>query len=360
MKTLKRIFGILLVLAMLCTLAACSGNDSKNPDSGNAGANNSGSNNADSDNYDVYDKVTLTFSNPYLESTPHGIALNAFSEYVSEHSGGRVKIDVFHNAELGVEAEADKGVLNGSIDMTFSGTSGIGNTIPATACIESWFAFDGIDQVKETVSIIHDDLVAAFADVGLAYLGLYIDGPRMMLTPTPITTLEDFQHFKMRLPTSTIYINAMDALGASGVVMTLNDTYTGLQTGSVHGTEGSLSLLYSQKQYEQCSYLTRSDHTWQGLYIYANAETWNSLNAETQQLILDGLAASQSVCEEEWEKNQTELLTALENEGIEILELEDRENWVEAVQQTNYDYAASTGELGLKMYEVVQQLRGNN
>lgn len=352
MKKMRHYLSILMAAAMIFTLCSACG------DSGNSNGS-TGKNNSDASGESSYEKVTLTFSNPYLESTPHGIALNYFADYVSEKSGGNVKIDVFHNADLGPEAEADKGVLNGSIDMTFSGTSGIGNTIPATACIECFFNFDSIDKVVEMENILHEDLKQAFTDVGMEYLGLYIDGPRMILSKTPITSIDDFQNFKMRLPTATIYINDMAALGANGVVMTLNDTYTGLQTGAVEGTEGALTLLFSQKHYEQAQYLTRSDHVWQGLYIYANAAKWNQLEADTQALIREALEASQSILREEWEKDQTELLAAMEAEGVTVLELTDREKWVEAVQQANYDYCADAGELGLKMYKVLTELQDN-
>ena len=49
--------------------------------------------------------------------------------------------------------------------------------------------------------------------------------------------------------------------------------------------------------------------------------------------------------------------TACEDAGLKIMELTDRDKWIEAVKETSAAYAQENGELGQKIYSVIQDIQ---
>ena len=88
------------------------------------------------------------------------------AELVAAKTGGKVKVDLFHNAALGSEREAAEGVKSGSIDMAYSGLTGFGSYVPEFGVLEMPFLYDTLDQVKSVVDKISPRLEARMASVG--------------------------------------------------------------------------------------------------------------------------------------------------------------------------------------------------
>ena len=130
---------------------------------------------------------------------------SAFKQYVEEKSGGAVTVDVYHAGALGSEKECAEGVFEGSIDLMFSGTGGIGNYIPATAAIECWFVIKDIESMQKVIAALDEDLNKAFDDAGFVFLGCFYDGPRNMCSTKEVHTINDLKGLKWRVPTSVIY-----------------------------------------------------------------------------------------------------------------------------------------------------------
>lgn len=305
-----------------------------------------------------YDKVTITVSNFNPQDSSYGKAMDAFAEYMSEKSGGAVTVDVYHAGALGAEKECAEGVYEGSIDMMFSGTGGIGNYIPATAAVECWFVIDSVDQVQEVIAAMDEDFTEAFDEAGFVYLGCFYDGPRQMCSTKEVDSIDDLKGFKWRVPTSTIYVNSAEALGASAVAMSLGEVYTSLQTGAIDALEGTLDSIVTYKYYEQAKYIVETAHTYQPLFIFYNKANFEKLSPDTQALIKEGVKYAEDIQIQLWKENMEVQREFLEEQGVEFITLTDRDKWVEAVDQSNYDYCKSCGDLGLVVYDTIKEVSG--
>lgn len=355
----KRLLALALAAALV-GLSACSNSAPAETGSANSPASTPAATDGGAAASGSYDEVTILVGDIYNETTSQGQALNAFKEYVEETSGGAVKVDIYHGGSLGTEGEHAQGQLEGSIDLIFSGTAGVGLYVPSTAVFEAWYAFDSIDGIIDTYEDIEGDLDAAFQEQGFKLLGCYYDGPRQILSNKAITTLDDVQNLKLRAPGSAIYVNSITALGASAISMALGDVYTSLQTGAIDAMEGTLDLIVNQKFYEQAKYIIEDSHVYQPLFVTYNLSKWNELSADTQQLILDGVAHSEEVQIQLYHDAQDSYVQTLTDAGIEFMELTDRDAWVEAVSQVSSDYAAEYGELGQAILAAIQAQSGNS
>ncbi|MBE6906975.1 MAG: TRAP transporter substrate-binding protein [Ruminococcaceae bacterium] len=302
-----------------------------------------------------YDELKIVVGDIYNESTTQGQALNAFKDYVEKNSGGKIYVDIYHGGSLGSEGEHAQAQLEGSVDLIFSGTAGVGLYVPATAVFESWYAFDTIESIMDTYQSVEDTLDGAFQEQGFKLLGCYYDGPRQILTNKSIASISDLKGLKLRAPGSSIYVNSITALGANAISMSLGDVYTSLQTGAIDAMEGTVDLIVNQKFYEQAKYLVEDSHVYQPLFVTYNLNSWNKLSADTQQLIREGVTASEGAQLQLYIENLEKQNQILKDAGIEFLSLTDRDTWVEAVSKVSADYAAEYGELGQSILDAIQE-----
>ncbi len=351
---MKKILTLALAASLTLSLAACGGGNSPASSSAPKGSEPADTNPPTSNSKASYDKVTITVGDIYNEGSTQGQALNAFKEYVETTSGGVVSVDIYHGGSLGSEGEHAQAQLEGSIDLIFSGTAGVGLFVPATAAFEGWYNFETIDSIVGAYEYVHDTLDQAFEAEGFKLVGCYYDGPRQILSNKPITCIDDVKGLKLRAPGSAIYVNSITAIGANAISMALGDVYTSLQTGAIEAMEGTLDLIVAQKFYEQAKYVIKDAHVYQPLFVTYNLNNWNKLNADTQQLILDGVDKSEEVQLELHEAAMEEYDKILTDAGLEIITLTDREKWVEATSQVSSDYAAEYGELGQAILEAVK------
>ena len=221
---MKRTLCVLLAALMMLSVAACGQQNTPQP----APAENAAGAPAAADSAVSYDKVTITASNFNAQDSSYGKAMDAFKQYVEEKSGGAVTVDVYHAGALGSEKECAEGVFEGSIDLMFSGTGGIGNYIPATAAIECWFVIKDIESMQKVIAALDEDLNKAFDDAGFVFLGCFYDGPRNMCSTKEVHTINDLKGLKWRVPTSVIYTKSAEALGASAIAMPLGEVYTSI------------------------------------------------------------------------------------------------------------------------------------
>ena len=77
----------------------------------------------------------------------------------------------------------------------------------------------------------------------------------------------------------------MRALGALPQVMAFSEVYQGLQTGVIDGTEGPLSNLYTQKQFEVQKQITLTYHTISNYVVIANKAFWDKLPPDIRTIL---------------------------------------------------------------------------
>lgn len=351
---MKKALSLFLAILMVFALCACGKASAPAPAASQSPAEAPDASALPEEPAAEYDQVTITVSNFNPQASSYGQAMDAFKEFVEERSGGNVTVDVYHAGALGAEKECCEGVLDGSIDMMFSGTGGIGNFIPATAAVECWFVVENIGQLQEVIANLEPEFAPAFNDAGFEYLGCFFDGPRYLCSTKEITSISDLSGFKWRVPTSTIYVQSVEALGASAISMPLGEVYTSLQTGAIDALEGSLDSIVTYKYYEQAKYLVETAHVFQPLWIFYNKNNFSGLNEATQTLIREGIEYAESLQIDIWTANNATQKEFLESQGMTFVPLTDRDQWVTAVDEASYNYCKDCGDLGLVVYEAIK------
>ncbi|MER2537497.1 MAG: TRAP transporter substrate-binding protein [Rhizobiaceae bacterium] len=233
-------------------------------------------------------EFTLKLANGYLPQHPLNLQLKTSLEAIAQETNGRVDIKLFPQSQLGADADLISQVRSGALD--FYATDGLvmSSLIPVAALSNVPFAFadyaHGWDAVDHGVG---EEIHSAFDNVGLhAFDRPYDNGIRHLTTSRKqVSTAQDVQGMKLRVPVSPILVSLFKNLGVTPVPMNVAELYSALQTGLVDGQENPLVVISTLKLNEVQKYCALTGHLWGAIWISANKDRWNSLPSDVKAVI---------------------------------------------------------------------------
>jgi|SRR5699024_447570 len=302
---------------------------------------------------------TIRFGNIYNEDTTYGKAINKMADDIEEMSDGTLEVEIFHEGSLGGEDEEIQALHDGSLEMMETGTAGIGTYVPETSVFELWYNLEGLDTLKGSFEDLQDDLDERYQEDGFKLLGAYYDGPRNIISTKKVEDFDDLKGLKFRVPDSTLYVKMAEALNTNASTMPLGDVYTSLQSGTIDAMEGTPDSILNEKFYEPSEYLIQDEHVFQPLSIIYNLDAWEDLSEEEQDIIEEAVQKSSEYHLSITEEANDEALDELEEEGIELIDVTDKDKWKESVDKANQEYAEEQGKLGEKILDSMQNQNNN-
>src|SRR5262245_55619892 len=134
------------------------------------------------------------------ENYPTVQALRAMDQIVSERTGGRHRIRVFHSRQLGEESQTIEQTRVGAIDMNRINVGAIGNYAPTLNVLALPFLFRSIEHLNRVVDgPIGDDILASIEPDGFVGLTFYDSGARSIYTATrPVRSFGDMRGLRLR------------------------------------------------------------------------------------------------------------------------------------------------------------------
>src|SRR5882757_10136321 len=185
--------------------------------------------------------VTLRSADIHPDGYPTVVAVQYLGQLMEERTGGRIKIQVFNNAQLGAEKDTIEQTRFGVIDLNRVNSAPFNNLVPETQVLGLPFLFRSVDHMHKVVDgPIGDEILAAFEPHGLVGLAFYDSGARSFYTTKkPIKSIEDMKGLKIRVQQSDLWIAMLQAFGANPTPMSYGEVYSALETGVVDGAENN-------------------------------------------------------------------------------------------------------------------------
>ena len=323
---MKKAMSFLLAAIMTLSLSACgSGNSTSNP-----------SNDAATDS-ETPDGATYAITMATAGATGSGDVAcgKKFVELVDKASNGRIKVTFHTDSTLGSEMENIQQIKTGEIQMTCLGDNFCSQVATGLDPTVIPFTFKTPDDVKAVYS---DDtlgtmIAQAAKDNANSYLiGLNLRSPRLLTANKEIKTPDQLKGVKLRLPEIEAHVKVWSSLGAMPTVVALAETYSALQTGVVDAQENPIDYIYNNKFYEVNKYIMKTEHI-QGLFHWMiNADFFDSMAEEDQQILTDALQEACDWADSEMEKQSQEcwdnILAGGDVTAVDV----DKNVWIEAAQ----------------------------
>lgn len=261
--------------------------------------------------------IVIKFSHVAAIDTPKGQAAEYFKKIVEERTKGQVKVEVFANSSLFKDKEELEALQMGTVQMLAPVPGKFG-----PLGVKEFEVFD-LPYIFKDIDAVHRfargpggaGLLKKLESRGVTGLAYWDNGFRVMSANKPIHSPSDMKGLKMRINSSKVNAAIMKSVGAQPQSLAFSEVYQALQTGVVDGTEGPLSNLYTQKQYEVQKHVTLSYHTISNYVVVANKKFWDGLPAPIRSTletaIKDATAFNDSVAE----KDEAAALAAIKASG---------------------------------------------
>ena len=314
MKKSRKGLTLILTAAMALSLTACASTPSTSAAPAPAG-NTAAGTDAPAAAADDGQTYVINIGHINDERDSWHLGSEKFKEYVEEHSGGRIQVNIYPSSQLGTEVDMIQSILTqGGCDITFTGES-MQTYQPDLGIIGMPYLIKSDEHMEAVLTgEAGAELEGLMEKCGMKVLGYFTRGPRNVTANKKITSPADMNNFVIRTPQSAMTVAAFEAVGAKPTPMALAEVFTSLQQGTIEGQENPLAMIQNSSFYEVQDYVIRTEHL----------RAWVYIAMGLQQVVVDGGKEMQKYEHEIFLKNEEELESKLVEEGMEFVDVDQK------------------------------------
>jgi len=275
----------------------------------------------------------LTGWNIHAPDYPGSIAMERFAELVDQRTGGRFQPSVYHSAQLGDQTAAiEQMALDGMQWAVFSSGS-LGDVAEELKVVSLPYVFRSSTHMFSVVDgEIGGQLSDALAGANMVVLSWFDGGARSFYTvEKPIRTPADIVGLKIRVPNAEVFIATAEALGANATPLAFAEVYTALQTGVVDGAENNAPSLVSTRHHEVVNYYSLDEHLMVPEALVLSKTVWDGLSEEDRAVFMGAAREAADLQRSLWTDRTDASMAAAREQGVEIIEIADKEPFVDAM-----------------------------
>lgn len=273
-----------------------------------------------------------------------------FADRVNELSEGRIMIDIYDNAQLGAEKEAVQATQMGTIDICRATCPLLADfNMPMLNVLGLPYVFVNRDHCWRVLDSEIGDMLRAYPqqqNTGMVGLWFAEEGTRSLITTEgPVTTIDQLKGRKIRANNASLMIDTVNAMGASAVPMAYTEVYTSLMSGIIEGLENIAAGYNVASYYEVAPYYALTRHITSCILVVMNEDSWNRLSDEDRQIIRQASADTEQFARKAAQEYEDRAMKELTEKGVRINEVDDIDEWIEAVKPVQLKYGAGYEDL---------------
>lgn len=288
---------------------------------------------------------------------PTHIGLTAFAEYINEQLGDKYVVEVYPSELLGAQTDMVQLTQTGAIDFcvasnaileTFSKNYEIFNLPYLFASAEAYHA--AMDDPNVT-----DPIFTATEKAGFKAVTWLDAGTRNFYTVNkPIESPADLKGLKIRVQQSPTNIEMMSLLGGSATPMSFGEVYTSLQSNIIDGAENNEMALTDNGHGDVCKYYSYDMHQMVPDILIGNLAFLEELSEEELAIFEEGFELLNSVQREEWVKAVESAKDKAQNKQGVIFIYPDQEPFVEACKPLHESVLSGNPDIQ-PIYDMIQE-----
>jgi tripartite ATP-independent transporter DctP family solute receptor len=277
-------------------------------------------------------------------------AVKWMGEELEKQSDGRLSIEIYPSMQLGGEKEMIEQAQVGALAMARISVGPMGPLVPELNVFNLPYLFrDAAHMEKVIDGPIGDELLQKLTDhptaglVGLCWMNA---GTRNVYnSQRPIRSAEDLKGLKIRMMGNPIFVDTMNAMGGNGVSMGFDQLINALQTGVVDGAENNYPTYSSGQHYRYAKYYSRTEHLMIPEILVFSKRVWEELSQEDRDLIMGLAKEAQQRQRELWYAEEEKALADMQANGVEVVDVADKEALRDAVKPVWDKHGAQLGDL---------------
>ena len=259
--------------------------------------------------------------------TVTNVFAQTFADYVSELSGGKMKIQVYTDSTLGTDLELMESMKDGDIPFIVASPSPQVSYIPQLCVFDTPCVYTNIGEFRKNME--SEKLLNTFREIyrehGYRFLGITDQGFRVMTMSKPYTDISSISGQKIRVMENKYHIQFWKCVNANPTPMTFSEVYIGLQQGTIDAQENALPLIVTAKLYEQQKRLIRTNAVPDVVTLIASGTFMDSLTEEQQAVIEEAAEKAQKDANGISDRKAKDATEYLEKAGMEIVTPSDED-----------------------------------
>lgn len=277
------------------------------------------------------------------------------AQRVAEKTNGGLTIKVVYGGALGGMKENFEAIMAGNLEMAQVNNAFLGTLYPGTMLFDLPFIFRDNEHMKRVVrgpigQQVYSELERR-TGIKILMTGL-ADGPRSVWNRRrAVRTPEDMHGMKLRVMESPLMVDSFKALGAIPTPMPFPEIYMAVKQGVIDGAETPPFGVIEMKVSEIAKYYSLTKHFAMPSGVGVNAKWFAALSPEYQQALLRAADEAQAWYDSEFEAVNVAALKEMKQQGIEVNEVADFEQFRKVVKPVYDKYADRVG--GWKIIQAV-------
>lgn len=237
---------------------------------------------------------TMKFGTATVNEPQHEY-IKLYKEEVEKASGGRIKVEIYPQSQLGPIPRQIEGLQLGTIEAFIGPADFYVGVDKRYGVFSAPILFGDRKNAAATLADpeLNKAILALGADKGLLGVGTFAYAAHDYLAKEPIRTFADFKGKKIRVNATPIEREAMVRLGATASPMPLNEVLPALQRNVIDGTRSAISIFVTLK-YQDVSKLVTVTNDTMLVPVATVSKVWfDKLPADLQKAVVDAGAAAE-------------------------------------------------------------------
>jgi tripartite ATP-independent transporter DctP family solute receptor len=258
-----------------------------------------------------------------LTGSSHGLGIVRFKELIEKESGGRIKMQLFPDGQIGNDQSMMDSLKMGTLDMMVTSSAPIANTTKTFLVFDLPFLFTS-EKVADTVldGPAGQEILGTLKGTGLIGLVYWENGFRNITnSKRQINTPDDLKGLKIRTMQNPIHLEAFKKWGANPVPMPFNEVFTALEQKVIDGQENPNTLIYDAGFYEAQKFLTITQHFYTPFVLMIGQKTFDKLSPADQKLVQKVAEETKAYERKVNRDNNAKYLDLMKKKGIAINEI---------------------------------------
>jgi tripartite ATP-independent transporter DctP family solute receptor len=267
-----------------------------------------------------------------------------FAKRIAEKTGGRVKIEVYGNMQLGQERDMVEGLQLGTVDLTMVSTGPLSGFAPGITVVDLPFLFSSEQHAYKVLDgDIGQGLLKQLEPKGIVGLAFLENGFRHVTSNKKIMTPADLKGVKLRTMENKVHMASFKEMGAAPVPMVWGEVYTSLGQKVIDGQENPIHIIYANALWEVQKYVILTGHFYTPYIFAGSKKSLDKLPPDLQQVIRS-TAKEMAPFERNIIKTDTGMMSdVLKQKGMEIVEV-DRKAFQAASQPVYKQFEPQFGK----------------
>jgi len=220
-------------------------------------------------------KLVLKMSHVFAPNEQLTKSLTIVVDNIKERTDGAIEIQQYPQGQLATYKDGVEQVALGAKFISVEDPSYLGDYVADFNALVGPMLYSNFDEYEY---LINTDLVKSRVEEleenhRIKVLALdYIFGFRSLMTNEVIETPEDLQGMKLRTPGSQLFIDTINAMGATATPIPFGETISAVQQGVVDGLEGTMDAYGTNGSSEVAKKMALTNHFLGTCGVYINAD----------------------------------------------------------------------------------------